>query len=1073
MKTKFSPSINILRDFNKEFHYIPTPNALRIYREIISGFKTGIHAFNIIGSYGTGKSAFLLALEKTLTREKLYFEPVNGELNGFQEFAFLNLVSDYTSLVQLFGQSLKIGKAARNKKELVLKKLQAHYERAQKNGQFLFIVVDEFGKFLEYAAKHNPEEELYFVQQLSEFVADKNIIFIVTLHQGFDAYATNLYRTQRREWEKVKGRLKELVFNEPVEQLLFLAAKQIKNKDAATKLGKHLPKLLDVIDQADVFPLRGKRTFELAEALLPLDILSAAVLTLALQEYGQNERSLFSFLNSSDYLGINDAHNDAFYNLADVYDYLLYNHYTHIQTKHNFRYVQWSAIRKAIERVESIWGERASDAVKLVKTIGILNIFGRESARIDLPFLCEYGRICLSIEDAESLVKKLSKHKIIRYLSFKSKYILFEGTDLDIELAVSEAANKIPPVTNIVPLLRKHFTFPYFPAKAVHYKYGTPRFFEFELSDQPIAKTPAGEIDGFINLIFSERLTIDNLIDFSKNLDEPILFGFYKSTKQIRELLFEIQKVSYVIDSINEDRVALRELSNLRAHLRERLSNTVLNRMYSEDVVWVYKGKRVGLANRSEFNRFLSRICEEVYRATPVFRNELVNRHKLSSSITIARRNFFEALLNNWTQEDLGFPKDKFPAEKTIYYSLLKKTEIHRKRDGSWVLDAPTDKSFNALWQKSEAFLQSAKVSRKNLGEFVHLLVSRPFKLKQGFVEFWLPLFLFIKRDDFALFGENGYVPFLTSEVIELIIKKPEKFQIKTFDVTGVKLDLFNKYRDFLNKEAEPNISNQTFVETIKPFLSFYQNLPEYAKKTKRLSKTALAIRAAIADATDPEKTFFEDFPKALGCSHLDLINDKTVLQDYVCQLQDAIRELRTCYDNLVDRLEAHFLQELGYDGLTFGDYKAQIQERYRALKQHLLLPYQKSFYLRLQSQLNDRKAWINSLVHALLGKTLDALRDDEEELLFDKFSQIFLELDSLSDLSRVEFNARNEDVLKLEMTSSWDGHTQYLVRIPKSKQARAREIEQKVLAQLSTDKKTNIAVLSKLLKQVIDHDQS
>jgi hypothetical protein len=39
----------------------------------------------------------------------------------------------------------------------------------EKNNGILFLFVDEFGKFLEYASKHNPENELYFIQQLAEF----------------------------------------------------------------------------------------------------------------------------------------------------------------------------------------------------------------------------------------------------------------------------------------------------------------------------------------------------------------------------------------------------------------------------------------------------------------------------------------------------------------------------------------------------------------------------------------------------------------------------------------------------------------------------------------------------------------------------------------------------------------------------------------------------------------------------------------------------------------------------------------------------------------------------------------
>ena len=49
MATKFSPSINILRDEGEDFGYIPTENAKRIAQEILSSERTGTHAFQIIG----------------------------------------------------------------------------------------------------------------------------------------------------------------------------------------------------------------------------------------------------------------------------------------------------------------------------------------------------------------------------------------------------------------------------------------------------------------------------------------------------------------------------------------------------------------------------------------------------------------------------------------------------------------------------------------------------------------------------------------------------------------------------------------------------------------------------------------------------------------------------------------------------------------------------------------------------------------------------------------------------------------------------------------------------------------
>ena len=82
-----------------------------------------------------------------------------------------------------------------------LKRLNALYSETQKQNEFLVIVVDEFGKILEHAAKGNPEEEMYFLQKLTEFAndTDKNVLLLTTLHQSFTAYSKDLSKSQRQE----------------------------------------------------------------------------------------------------------------------------------------------------------------------------------------------------------------------------------------------------------------------------------------------------------------------------------------------------------------------------------------------------------------------------------------------------------------------------------------------------------------------------------------------------------------------------------------------------------------------------------------------------------------------------------------------------------------------------------------------------------------------------------------------------------------------------------------------------------------------------------------------------------
>jgi hypothetical protein len=155
----------------------------------------------------------------------------------------------------------------------------------------------------------------------------------------------------------------------------------------------------------------------------------------------------------------------------------------------------------------------------------------------------------------------------------------------------------------------------------------------------------------------------------------------------------------------------------------------------------------------------LSEICYDVYHAAPDFRNELVNRTKLSSSIFTAKRNFIANLARKWHQIDFGYSSDKFPPEKTIFLTLLKENGlVPNLFNPTQPINLVQGSSFEKLWTFCDDFLEKTKRNRIKVSELVAALQTQPFKLKQGFIEFWLPSYLFIKRDDYALFHEGIYV---------------------------------------------------------------------------------------------------------------------------------------------------------------------------------------------------------------------------------------------------------------------------------------------------------------------------
>ena len=133
-----------------------------------------------------------------------------------------------------------------------------------------------------------------------------------------------------------------------------------------------------------------------------------------------------------------------------------------------------------------------------------------------------------------------------------------------------------------------------------------------------------------------------------------------------------------------------------------------------------------------------------------------------------------------------------------------------------------------------------------------------------------------------------------------------------------------------------------------------------------------------------------------------------------------------------------------------------------------MLLPAQRIFVQRLDSKIEDKKAWLNSLVQALLNKTLDKIGDEEEILIADKFKSMILDLDSLTMLSKSDFKEEQEDVFDLQINSFFDGMKKKLVRLPKNKKEEVNQIQTELKKGLSKDTSLNIAALTNLLKEIL-----
>ena len=169
-------------------------------------------------------------------------------------------------------------------------------------GGGLAVFIDEMGKFLEASAHDGSDIHLF--QQLAERAARSRgrLLVVGILHQAFEEYAHRLSRQMRDEWSKIQGRFVDLGVNTAGEEQIDLLGRAIESDHPAKPPGSLAKGAAQLI--------HGKRSPHLAEMLedcWPLHPVAACLLgPLSRRRFGQNQRSIFGFLNSAEPQGFQD-----------------------------------------------------------------------------------------------------------------------------------------------------------------------------------------------------------------------------------------------------------------------------------------------------------------------------------------------------------------------------------------------------------------------------------------------------------------------------------------------------------------------------------------------------------------------------------------------------------------------------------------------------------------------------------------------------------------------------------------------------------------------------------------------
>ena len=1065
------------------------------------------------------RSPITLALLRGLERGLTAFSNSSARRGGIQRASFRPLLSDIQKRL----------KAAENgtlphTSEITDLFASATGQIGAAGGAGLLLVIDELGKFLEYAAQNPADGDLFVLQSLAEFAARSDqtpLLMLTILHQAFEQYAQRLATAQREEWAKVQGRLEDVAFVEPTEQVLRLIGSAINRASVVEK-----PNLSVAVDlKLKPHRLDTNEFMFLLENCLPLHPTVALIVSSLFRRFAQNERSLFALLNSSEPHGLQDFLSNRTYDGRVLPTFTLSNLYDYIHTALGGSLytsrdgAKWAEIESAIERL----ADPSPMTVKLIKTIGLLGIVGEASVNLKTSkVLLRYAldadaetfqnEADESVQSFESALMMLEGRSIVIYRRYNDAYALWEGSDIDIEARLREATAHLDPNLRLPTALSTLMQPQPLIARRHLFVTGTLRHFVIRYTDREgfdaDLQMPSNDADGLVLYTLpASELEVEKLIKKATEASvadrKEVLIAIPQSIGFLRDAVLELWCLQWVEENTPElagDATARRELRSRRAEtereISEQLTALLGGNIASPQVaggstpngqsdtggcLWYHNGQPTPIASRRGLNEYLSTICDSVYHATPMLRNELINRRQISSQAAAARKKLIAGMLDFQQLEKLGI--NGYPPEMSIYLSLLFDTGIHRHVSGGWGFHPPNtdDKNrFSPTWSEIEKFLGECEERRQSVDTLYKRLEQPPFGLRSGPMPILLCAVLLHYETEIALYEEGSFVADISMAVFERLIKSPEKFELKRFRIEGIRAEVFEQFTGLISKQVSAPGQAPNLLVIVRPLISFIHKLPRYTTLTQELSDAAIAVRKAITAAREPDTLLFQQLPQALGFDTFgpSVEADSKTVHQFFDTLRGAFSELNRAYDDLL-----HFIEGLLVSAFSLqlnGDSPhIELVKRARPLLDLTIETKLKGFLIRVCDEGLDFKGWLEAIGTYIANKPPASWNDSDKayfEMNLSELARKFHHFEAVSFERRKQSETSADstgEVIRVGITTLSSPEQERVVTVPLTAERQVNNIErgiEQVFEQFGMDGDANfrLAILARLSQKLM-----
>ena len=988
--------------------------------------ESGQGAFTWTGPYGSGKSSLVVALSALLGKDAgakreaaaaigeqtaaAVWKAMPPKKEGWRVLPIVGrrdrperLVEEGVRARKLGGQGSPRGWSEKQALDALWRTASRYPDR---NGG-LIVFIDEMGKMLEGAARDG--SDVYFFQQLAEMASrsEGRLVVVGILHQAFEEYSYRLSREMREEWSKIQGRFIDLPVNAGADEQIGLLARAIESDHRPEAPGELSLAVAGLTNR----PTAGDLP-ELLEACWPLHPVVGCLLgPISRRRFGQNQRSIFGFLNSSEPSGFQDFlrrhQDDDLYTPALLWEYLRLNLEPSIMASPDGH--RWALAVDALERCQALGGSELH--LRLLETISLIDLFKERSGlvpNVDL-LSCVFSQ--LDSQVITSALDQLQKWSLIIYRKFSESYSIFEGSDFDIDEAVRRTLEDI--VDADFALLNDIADLQPIVAKRHYHETGAMRWYDVAIaplehvkaSPESFCPKPGG-VGTFVLAIPSPDEPVETARLTAKGAAEQVhdwdlVVGLSQEAWNFTSLAKELLATERVRDETPElqgDRVARREVESRIANLRGYIEGELAQAF--DCALWHAKEQRGELLTLAQLNGLASRLANGQFSETPRIHNELLNRVRPSSNAIAAQNFLLRRMAVHEGEARLGI--EGFPAEGGLFASLLEKSGLYRNTPQGWRFVSPSncpDDPCNLApaWQVAVEFLESNQDRAVPVSEICEIWRERPFGIKDGLLPVLAAAFILSQRRDVAFYRQSIFQARVTDLDMDYLARDLGDVQLRWMDLSETSRQLLSDMAGIVRALDKDNaLPDLEPIDVAKGLVSIYDRLPPWVGRTQHLSSNAKRVRQLFKQASDPNSLIFDDIPRLLS----DGFNagNEAALGTIANNVHEGLAELLQAYPSMLHRLRETLLTELQVPNAS-GPMLAELRARAKNVRELSGDHRMEAFVMRL-AQFLGTDADMESLASMVANKPAQSWVDpdiDRATVELADVAQRFMRLESFA----------------------------------------------------------------------------